>query len=59
MRASDGQRREIDAIVQAVQDGHEWRVDLLLDRFVLGADLPALLALREALEKAAPGRQCH
>ncbi|KOU52308.1 hypothetical protein ADK54_07820 [Streptomyces sp. WM6378] len=47
---SDGQLREIAAIVRAVSDGHGWRTGVLLDRFVVSADLPALLALREALE---------
>ncbi|WP_406503284.1 hypothetical protein [Streptomyces sp. NBC_00212] len=47
---SDVQLQEIAAIVRAVNDGHGWRTGVLLDRFVVGADLPALLALREALD---------
>ncbi|MGW7067164.1 hypothetical protein ACWGII_14075 [Streptomyces sp. NPDC054855] len=47
-----GQRAAITEIVQAVREGEQWRIGVLLDRFVVDADLPALIALREALADA-------
>ncbi|MFC4962037.1 hypothetical protein ACFPFX_37730 [Streptomyces mauvecolor] len=35
--------------MSAVHDGRQWRVSILLDRFVPEADLPSLMALRQAL----------
>lgn len=47
----------IAEIVQAVREGEHWRVSLLLDRFVVDADLPALMALRAALADPVSGRE--
>ncbi|WP_438291042.1 hypothetical protein [Streptomyces sp. HUAS TT7] len=33
----------------AVHDGRQWRISILLDRFVNEADLSSLMALRQAL----------
>lgn len=46
---SEDQRRAIADIVEAVYQGRQWRVGVLLEQFVQEADLPSLLALREAL----------
>ncbi|MFH9426115.1 hypothetical protein [Streptomyces sp. NPDC017529] len=56
MGVSYDRLQNIEAIVQAVHDGHDWRIGVLLDRFVSHADLPALLALREALEDGLSNR---
>ncbi|GAA1897575.1 hypothetical protein GCM10009837_19800 [Streptomyces durmitorensis] len=47
-----GQRAAIAEIVQAVREDQHWRVGVLLDQFVVDADLAALFALREALADA-------
>ncbi|MFI6645731.1 hypothetical protein [Streptomyces sp. NPDC050504] len=52
----DYQRRAIDAIVHAVAAGEHWRVAVLLERFVVDADMTALYALREALSQAVTRR---
>lgn len=52
MEIPAGQRAAIAEIVQAVREGEQWRVSALLDRFVVDADLPALMVLREALADA-------
>ncbi|MDG4858269.1 hypothetical protein P8605_08910 [Streptomyces sp. T-3] len=44
----------IKYIVQAARQGRNWRVAHLLDQFVDEADLPGLLALRQALEGVSP-----
>jgi hypothetical protein len=46
---SQDQRTAIADIVTAVHDGRQWRVSVLLERFVSEADLPSLMALRQAL----------
>ncbi|MFD3517995.1 hypothetical protein [Streptomyces sp. NPDC058657] len=52
MHALPSQRRHraIEEIVIAVREGHEHRIAVLLEKFTEDADLPSLLALRQALE---------
>ncbi|UQT55354.1 hypothetical protein M4V62_09740 [Streptomyces durmitorensis] len=52
MEVPAGQRAAIAEIVQAVREDQHWRVGVLLDQFVVDADLAALFALREALADA-------
>ncbi|MFK8844172.1 hypothetical protein [Streptomyces sp. Ac-502] len=56
MGVSYARLQSIEAIVQAVRDDHDWRIGVLLDRFVPHAGLPALLALSEAPEDGLSNR---
>ncbi|MFF1379689.1 hypothetical protein [Streptomyces sp. NPDC058308] len=56
MEVPAGRDAAIAEIVQAVREGEHWRVSVLLDRFVVDADLPALMALRKALADAVSER---
>lgn len=53
---SDDERRAIREITEAVIEGELWRIGLLLERFALGATLPALMALKVALSETAARR---
>jgi hypothetical protein len=54
---SAAQVAAIAEIVLAVREAQHWRVGVLMERFVLDADMPALLALRAALYEARTGRE--
>ncbi|MFI5888387.1 hypothetical protein [Streptomyces sp. NPDC051554] len=43
--------KAIAEIVVAVREADHWRAGILMERFVVNADLPALLALRTALSE--------
>ncbi|WP_280882707.1 hypothetical protein [Streptomyces pseudovenezuelae] len=43
--------KTIAEIVVAVREADHWRAGVLMERFVVNADLPALLSLRAALSE--------
>ena len=45
------QRRAIEEIVDAVRGRRHWRAGVLLEQFVVSADLTALVALRTRLRE--------
>ena len=51
---SAAQVKAITEIVVAVREADHWRAGVLMERFVVDADLPALSALRAALSELPP-----